>query len=70
MLIETMLWDGVFPLLEFHLDRVMDSAEYFGSASERDAVKAALMSMRRLSRWRAAQSAIAGGRGWRAAYFK
>ena len=42
MLIETMLWDGVFPLLELHLDRVMDSAEYFGFPSERIGVKTAL----------------------------
>ncbi len=28
-LIETMLWDGGFPLLELHLDRLMDSAAVF-----------------------------------------
>ena len=28
-LIETMLWDGGFPLMELHLDRLADSAEYF-----------------------------------------
>ena len=42
-LIETILWDGGYPLLELHLDRLMDSAEYFGIACERDAVKAALI---------------------------
>ena len=33
---------GGYPLMEMHLDRLMDSAEYFGFACERDAVKAAL----------------------------
>ncbi len=42
-LIETMLWDGGYPLLELHLDRLMDSAEYFDFACEREAVKAGLM---------------------------
>jgi para-aminobenzoate synthetase/4-amino-4-deoxychorismate lyase len=41
-LIETMLWDGGYPLLELHLDRLADSAEYFDFACERAAVKAAL----------------------------
>jgi para-aminobenzoate synthetase / 4-amino-4-deoxychorismate lyase len=35
LLIETMLWDGSYPLLELHLDRLMDSAEYFGFPCER-----------------------------------
>ena len=42
-LIETMLWDGGYPLLELHLDRLMDSAEYFQFGCERETVKAALM---------------------------
>jgi para-aminobenzoate synthetase/4-amino-4-deoxychorismate lyase len=42
-LIETMLWEDGFPLLELHLDRLMDSAEYFDFACERETVKAALM---------------------------
>jgi para-aminobenzoate synthetase/4-amino-4-deoxychorismate lyase len=42
LLIETMLWDGGFPLIELHLDRLMDSVEYFGFECERDAVRAAL----------------------------
>ena len=42
-LIETMLWDGGYRLLELHLDRLMDSAEYFDLECEREAVKAALM---------------------------
>ena len=42
-LIETMLWDGGYPLLEMHLDRLMDSAEYFQFGCERETVKAALM---------------------------
>ena len=29
-LVETMLWDGGYPLMDLHLDRLMDSAEYFG----------------------------------------
>ncbi len=41
-LIETMLWDGGYPLLELHLDRLEDSAEYFGFACDRAAVRAAL----------------------------
>jgi len=42
-LIETMLWDGSYPLIELHLDRLEDSAGYFGFACDRAAVKAALM---------------------------
>jgi para-aminobenzoate synthetase/4-amino-4-deoxychorismate lyase len=42
-LIETMLWDGAYPLLELHLDRLEDSAEYFGFACDRAMVKAALL---------------------------
>jgi para-aminobenzoate synthetase/4-amino-4-deoxychorismate lyase len=42
MLIETMLWDGRFPLLDLHLDRLADSAEYFGFPCEREEVKSAL----------------------------
>jgi para-aminobenzoate synthetase/4-amino-4-deoxychorismate lyase len=42
-LLETMLWDSGFPLIELHLDRLLDSAEYFGFVCERDTVKAALM---------------------------
>jgi len=41
-LIETMLWDGAYPFLELHLDRLTDSADYFGFACDRAAVKAAL----------------------------
>ena len=29
LLIETMLWDGGYPLIDLHLDRLEDSAEYF-----------------------------------------
>jgi para-aminobenzoate synthetase/4-amino-4-deoxychorismate lyase len=43
-LIETMLWDGGYPFIEFHLDRLEDSAEYFDFPCERAAVKDALMS--------------------------
>ncbi len=41
-LIETMLWDGGYPLMEFHLDRLTDSAEYFDFPCDRANVKAAL----------------------------
>ena len=41
-LIETMLWDGGYPLLELHLDRLQDSAEYFGFECERAAITAAV----------------------------
>lgn len=43
-LIETLLWRGDYPLLELHLDRLTDSAEYFGFACDREQVKAALIS--------------------------
>lgn len=43
-LIETMLWDGAFPLLALHLDRLSDSAEYFGFPCNRPAIHAALVS--------------------------
>jgi para-aminobenzoate synthetase / 4-amino-4-deoxychorismate lyase len=47
-LIETMLWDGSYPLgnypfLELHLDRLEDSADYFGFACDRAEVKSALL---------------------------
>lgn len=43
-LIETMLWDGAhprgnYPFLELHLDRLTDSADYFGFVCDRDAVR-------------------------------
>jgi para-aminobenzoate synthetase/4-amino-4-deoxychorismate lyase len=41
-LIETMLWDGGYPLLELHLDRLQDSAEYFGFECQRAAITAAV----------------------------
>jgi para-aminobenzoate synthetase/4-amino-4-deoxychorismate lyase len=41
-LIETMLWDGGYPLLELHLDRLEDSARYFDFSFDRAAVRAAL----------------------------
>jgi para-aminobenzoate synthetase / 4-amino-4-deoxychorismate lyase len=47
-LIETLLWDGTYPLgnypfLELHLDRLEDSADYFGFACDRAEVKSALI---------------------------
>ena len=41
-LIETMRWEDGFPMLELHLDRLMDSAEYFDFNANRDDVRAAL----------------------------
>jgi para-aminobenzoate synthetase/4-amino-4-deoxychorismate lyase len=42
-LIETMLWNGVtYPLLDLHLDRLTDSADYFDFACDRAAIHAAL----------------------------
>ncbi len=42
LLIESLLWDGAYPLLELHLDRLADSAEYFSFACDREAARAAL----------------------------
>jgi para-aminobenzoate synthetase/4-amino-4-deoxychorismate lyase len=44
-LIETLLWQRGFPLLELHLDRLSDSAAYFGFACNRDAVRHALLAL-------------------------
>lgn len=41
-LIETMLWQAGYPLLELHLDRLCDSADYFDIACARAEIKAAL----------------------------
>ena len=43
-LIETLLWNGEFPLIELHLDRLEDSAHYFGFPCDRATVKATLQS--------------------------
>ncbi len=43
LLIETMLWDGLYPLIELHLDRLEDSADYFGFACDRNAVTNSLL---------------------------
>jgi len=42
-LLESLLWQGGYPLIELHLDRLKDSADYFGFACHREAVKAALL---------------------------
>jgi para-aminobenzoate synthetase / 4-amino-4-deoxychorismate lyase len=44
-LIESLLWrrEEGYPLLALHLDRLADSAEYFGFACQREAVEAALL---------------------------
>jgi para-aminobenzoate synthetase/4-amino-4-deoxychorismate lyase len=42
-LIESLLWQGDYPLLELHLDRLEDSAQYFAFPCDRAEVKAALL---------------------------
>ncbi|MFZ0746481.1 MAG: aminodeoxychorismate synthase component I [Terracidiphilus sp.] len=42
-LVETLLWQGGFPLIELHLDRLEDSANYFGFDCDRAIVKSALI---------------------------
>ncbi len=42
-LVETLLWDGSYPLIELHLSRLADSAAYFGFPCERWEVRAALL---------------------------
>ena len=42
-LVETLLWDGGYPLIELHLGRLADSASYFGFPCERWEVRAALL---------------------------
>jgi para-aminobenzoate synthetase/4-amino-4-deoxychorismate lyase len=42
-LIESQLWQGDYPLLELHLDRLEDSARYFAYPFDRAEVKAALL---------------------------
>jgi para-aminobenzoate synthetase/4-amino-4-deoxychorismate lyase len=42
-LVETLLWLDGYPLIELHLDRLVDSAGYFDFSCEREAVKAALL---------------------------
>ena len=44
-LIETMLWKGGYPLIELHLDRLEDSAGYFGFRCDRAKVKATLLGL-------------------------
>jgi len=42
-LVETLLWQGSYPLIELHLDRLQDSAAYFGFHCDRAAARALLM---------------------------
>ncbi len=42
-LIETMLWNGDYPLIELHLDRLEDSADYFGFPFDRSEVRTSLI---------------------------
>ena len=41
-LIETLLWNGAYPFIEWHLDRLADSADYFGFTCDRAAIRTAL----------------------------
>ncbi len=43
-LVETLLWRSGYPLIELHLDRLVDSAEYFDFPCLRAEIKAALLS--------------------------
>jgi para-aminobenzoate synthetase / 4-amino-4-deoxychorismate lyase len=42
-IIETMLWNAGFPLLQLHLDRLADSAHYFDFPCDVDAIRTALL---------------------------
>jgi para-aminobenzoate synthetase / 4-amino-4-deoxychorismate lyase len=42
-LIETMLWNGSYPLIDLHLDRLANSADYFGFSCDRGAIHSALL---------------------------
>jgi para-aminobenzoate synthetase/4-amino-4-deoxychorismate lyase len=42
-LLESLLWRGEYPLLEQHLDRLADSAEYFDFACQRESARTALL---------------------------
>jgi para-aminobenzoate synthetase/4-amino-4-deoxychorismate lyase len=42
-LVETLLWNGAYRLIELHLDRLEDSAGYFDYSCDRGAVKGALL---------------------------
>ena len=44
-LIETLLWKNGYPLLELHLDRLTDSADYFGFVCSREQARTALLTM-------------------------
>ena len=44
-LFETLLWEGGFPFLEMHLDRMLQSAEYFDIHAERKALRTTLLDL-------------------------
>jgi para-aminobenzoate synthetase/4-amino-4-deoxychorismate lyase len=46
-LLESLLWRRGYPLLELHLDRLIDSAEYFGFACDRQEARSALLNYAR-----------------------
>jgi para-aminobenzoate synthetase/4-amino-4-deoxychorismate lyase len=41
-LLESLLWKGEYPLIELHLDRLLDSASYFGFTCDRKTAQAGL----------------------------
>jgi para-aminobenzoate synthetase / 4-amino-4-deoxychorismate lyase len=47
-LVETILWNRGFPLLELHLERLADSADYFDYSFDSDSIRAALHACARL----------------------
>lgn len=47
-LIETLLWKGDYPLLALHLERLEDSADYFGFDFHREAIQSSLAAVARL----------------------
>jgi para-aminobenzoate synthetase/4-amino-4-deoxychorismate lyase len=42
-LIESLLWQGCYPRMDLHLDRLMDSASYFGFACDREQIETGLL---------------------------
>lgn len=54
-LIETMLWNESYPLIELHLDRLEDSADYFDFVCDRTEVRSALEKYARALEDRAAR---------------
>src|ERR1039458_10011860 len=47
-LVETLRWDGEYPLLEYHLDRLQDSANYFDFECDRAVTRTSLLAQVKL----------------------